>query len=83
MHSLLLGRHCLDIWARICSCALSQLAYSNQLDRVPGFVSSTEKILVPGGSCFLADRSRPPLYVSPHKEAAYPQYTEETNISQM
>jgi len=50
MNSPVLDRDCLDIWARICSCALSQLAYSNQLDKVPEFISSTEKILVPGGS---------------------------------
>ena len=74
---------CLDIQAQICSCALLQLAYDNHLGRVSEFIPSTEKILVPGGSCFLADRSRPPVYVSPHKEAVHPEYTEETSLSQM
>ena len=59
--SLPLGRMCLNKQAQICSCALLQLAYDSQLGKVPEFISSTEKTLVPGGSCFLADRDRPSL----------------------
>ena len=67
---LLLGRIRLDIQAQICSCALFQLAYDNQLDRVPEFISSTEKILVPGGSWSLSGkrRDRPSLYLPFNKE---------------
>ncbi len=62
---------CLDIQAQICSCALLQLAYDNHLGRVPEFIPSTEKILVPGGSCFLVDRDRPSLYLLSNKEMVF------------
>ena len=55
---LLSDRMRLDIQAQICSCALLQSVYDNQLDGVPEFCHSKEKILVPGGSWLLNDKGQ-------------------------
>ena len=64
----LLDRIWLNIQSQICSCAPFQLMYNSQLDRVPEFCLSREKILVPGSpGLFGAGAAHPPIGYSKKK----------------